>query len=483
MILPDKKVLKYKSAFELILVTFSVFFFLYFYSFTLNYFFLQDDYFHLAISKATSIGDLLAFFYLRAETIAYRPITIQFYFFSLQNLFGLNPFLFRLTNIFLVLISFVLIIKLASIFTKNNLAGVITGCFWLTASFHFMAISWISASYNIVGTTFYLLTTLLFLKHLESNSKLFYLASIIFFLLTIGSFEFSVTWPALFAFYSYFFLKIRFKTIFVKLLPILLISLVFSMVKLFITKIPDIPDYQFAANIDSAKALFWYILWGLNVPDEFKYQTSNFLVLQNSRFLSEFWPLVFKSYSSLLWLLVLGLGIPLYRYHKKEINLELKLIAFGIIFFTIAISPVLLLPNHSNTMYLTLASVGIYLPIGYLLAKNNSKILILCTLAIWLVFSQTTLNFYKISSWIAYSQQISKTIIFNAFAHYPSLPKGSTVYYPLVFKRDQQALSGENAFKVFYQDQDLRVYYFYSDLSEDFKRGKLKEEIYIIGPN
>lgn len=466
--------------FEFLLITFSILAFVYLYGFTLRYYFQQDDFFFLLISKATSLKDIPNFFVVREGLIAYRPFSERIYYYVIQTLFGLNPVIFRIVNFLLILTSFFLIIKVVAYITKDRLTGILTACFWITASFHFMAISWIAASYNIVGTFFYLLTSLCFLKHIDTKKRIYYFFSITFFIFTIGSFEFSITWPAVFALYYIYILKKSYVETIMKFLPFIIISISYLFVKLLFTNVPQIPEYAVAFNVNSLKAFFWYVLWAFNIPEEFKYQVSNLLILMNNKFLFEFWPLVFKSSTLMIWTCLLVPGIPIYRSFKKEINLNRKIIIFSIIYFVITIAPVLLLPNHTYTMYLTLSSIGVYTLMAHLLSYNKSKLLILSVLALWILSSQVTLNFYKNTSWIVGSQKTAKDVLEYSLSKYPTLPKGTTLYFPLTRRSEEQALSGKNAFKVIYDDAKLEVYYSLPDLREAYKKGKIKNELFII---
>src|SRR3990167_4519848 len=213
----------------LILIIFFISFALYHSS--LNYYFFQDDFFEINISKAQNLGQYLEFFKFRDDIIAY---------------------------------------------------------FWLTSSIHFMAITWIAAAYNITGTFFWLLTSLLFLKFLERKRIIFYALSLIVFLITIGSFEFSVTWPVIFGFYYFLVLGNSLMKSLKILAPFILVSFIYIILRLFFIKIPQITEYQLSFNQELIKALLWYFLWTFNIPEEFKKQVVNNLIVFNSKFLLEF---------------------------------------------------------------------------------------------------------------------------------------------------------------------------------------------------
>src|SRR3990167_483634 len=134
----------------LILIIFFISFALYHSS--LNYYFFQDDFFEINISKAQNLGQYLEFFKFRDDIIAYRPISLQNYFFLSLKIFGFDPSGFRVLTFALLFSSAILLIVLVKKITGNIWIGFLSAFFWLTSSIHFMAITWIAAAYNITGT-------------------------------------------------------------------------------------------------------------------------------------------------------------------------------------------------------------------------------------------------------------------------------------------------------------------------------------------
>src|SRR3989344_3503122 len=78
----------------------------------LNYFFFQDDFFEINISRASNLNEYFNFFKFRNDIIAYRPISLQNYFFLSQAIFGLNPFGYRIVTFVLFFLSAILIAKI-----------------------------------------------------------------------------------------------------------------------------------------------------------------------------------------------------------------------------------------------------------------------------------------------------------------------------------------------------------------------------------
>lgn len=442
-----------------LLLLLSFLFSLYLYAPSLDYYFFQDDFFEINISRAANLKDYLNFFKFRDDIIAYRPMSLQNYFFASLNLFDLNPVGFRLFTFILFFANGFLITSLIAKIFKSNQVGVLTAVLWLTSSVHFMSLTWIAAAYNIIGTFFWLLTSLLFLKFVESQKNFFYLASLAAFVITAGSYEFSVTWPAIFGlYYLYVFKKPVLSSI--KLFsPFAIISLIYVGARLLFIQIPQIPEYQVSLNLESAKSLFWYILWAFNVPEELKKQVVANLISMNPIFLSEFWTLTVRSFISFFWVIALAIAVPIFLAVKKKIKLNIKLIFFFLAFFSLAISPVLVLPNHTFAMYLTLASVGLYALLAYFLTATRSTLLSISVILIWFFSSVTTVGFYRHNSWMIEAQKVGRTFTSQMKEKFPTLPPNSVVYYHLPYPWQHQALSQENAIKTIYNDQSLSVYY------------------------
>lgn len=450
---------------------------------SLDYFFFQDDFFEINISQTKSLKDYLSFFKFRDDIIAYRPISLQNYFFVSYSLFGLNPTGFRTISFSLFLVCSLLIYKIASYLLKNKFIGFLSVFFWLFSSIHFMSLTWIAAAYNIIGTFFWLLTTILFLIFLKSKNKRDYFLSMFSFILCVGSFEFSVTWPIIFGFY-YFFVskKPLFKT-FKIFSPYLLISTAYFLLRLFFIEIPQIPEYKVTFDSGSLKAFFWYVAWTFNIPEEFKKQIVSNLIYFNPVFLSEFWPLVVKSFTGLSWILILTITIPIYKILRNQISINSRLVIFMLVWFVTAITPVLIIPNHTFTMYLTLASIGIYMLLAYLLVKVREKFLIYFVVLIWISLSINTLNFYRLNSWMIEAQKTARVTISDLKSQFPTLPSNSIVYYYLPFSWQHQSLAGQEAIKTAYSDPTLTIYYNKKALLQGFaKWGNLKP-VYIYLPD
>ena len=447
----------------------------------LNYFFFQDDFFHLNISKAHTLKEFLSFFEFRRDIIQYRPITMQLYFYINFLLFGFNTLGFRIENLAFLFGSYFLILKVIERILQDKFVAFLTATFWVLSSVYFMSIVWIGAAWLFVGTFFWLLTSLFFLNFQKKKKNIFYIFSIISFLLTIGSFEFSVTWPFIFAFYYFYVLRNTFfKTIRI-FAPFFLLVSIYLILRMFFIKAPEILEYKMSFDFVSIKTLFWYLLGSFNIPEEFKKQIVNHLLLFNPKFFSEYWASVFKTFISGFLVFLLAILIPIIQIFRKHLKANFRIIAFSIFWFLTGISPVLFLPNHYFVMYLILPSVGIYFLMAYLLSSFGKKIFIIPTLIIWFFSSYNTISFYKINSYQIEAQKFARTFYTEIKNEFPNLPKNSIVYYPLESSQKQLALENQEAIKAIYNDSSLSIYYNKEDLLSSLKKGNTGK-VYIYFP-
>lgn len=465
--------------FYLIIFGICLFASIFFYQSSLDYYFFQDDFFEINISKASNLREYLEFFLFRPDIIAYRPISLQNYFFFSSSVFGLNPLGFRLVTYVLFLAGAFLISKVIAKITKTKAAGLLAASMWVSASIHFLALTWIAAAYMIIGTFFFFLTSYLLLKFLQTKKNILYIATIISFLVTIGSFEFSITWPAIFALYYFYLLKKSAAETIKLFWPFAAVSLVYLILRLILIKVPNITEYTVTVNVDSAKALFWYILWSFNIPEEFKKQVIDNLLVFNSKFSQEFYELILKTFFGALAILTLAAS-ALVMSAKRKLNINFRLLIFLIIWFAVAISPVLVIPNHTFIMYLALASVGLYALVAYQVAITKDKLLAAAVIIIWLWTAATTLAFYRHNFWMIQAQKTAREFALNMKRQFPTLPSDSVVLYPLQGKFEKQALLENHALQTLYNDETLSIYYNIDDLLKDEeKRGQRPVYFYL----
>lgn len=450
------------------------------YKASLSYFFFQDDFYEINISKANNLSEFIGNFKFLKNRSSYRPLGLQAYFFTSYKLFGLSPVAFRLITFTLFFATYFLIIKVIERITTNFKVGILTGSFWVTSSIHFMSLTWIAAAWLIFGVFFFMLTSLFFLNFLRGYYYRYYILSLITFVISLATSEFSITWPIIFGFY-YFIVKNNKLTKTLKLFsPFIFFSIIYLFLRSNLSSLPQIPEYKVVFNLESIKALFWYLLWTFNIPEEFKKQIVNNLLIFNKTFIKEYWFLILKSFLGFALIFIVGIILPVILSFKEKISLDLRFIVFTFIWFLTGIFPVLLLPNHTFSMYLALASIGLYLLISYLILKIPNKTLVLLLILIWIFTSYTSISFYRDNSWMVESQRFAREFTSRMFERFPTLPSNSTVLFPLQDGRYIQAILDQNAIKAVYNDPSLKIYFDKSKIINDFENGTTEGFIYVF---
>src|SRR3989344_5564215 len=150
---------------------------------SLNYFFFQDDFYEIIISRVHNFKEFISLFEFLSNRSSYRPIGLQTYFFTIYSLFGLNPIAFRTITFGLFFISYFLIIKVIKKITGSHQIGFLTASLWVISAIHFMSLTWIAASWLIIGLFFFLIASIFVLDFSQNERKIYYIWSFIFFVL------------------------------------------------------------------------------------------------------------------------------------------------------------------------------------------------------------------------------------------------------------------------------------------------------------
>ncbi len=472
---------KNKIIYFILLILLSVFIL---YHVSVNYFFFQDDWFHINISQARNFQEFINLFKIRTDIIAWRPISKQLFFFLDYKLFGLNPipahlviFSFFISNVFL------LYIILKKLFNSIKIS-VLASFMYATSTIHFISLSWISAGEYTIGTFFWLSASLTYLLFIKSRKIYLYICSILLFIICLASTEFAITWPFVIIGLELLFpqkhkkisnLKKMIAKIYL-MIPAIMIIVLYLALRFIIYPLPAKGDYGLSFSLKTIDTYVWYILWSLNIPEIFKYQLilSKFTFSKEPAFLFHF-----KNYSMrFLILFVIEFLIFIYVFLTNIKRKTFNLLLISVLFFSITISPVLFLPNHTFPHYLSIASIGIYAFIAYLLSqlklnKMHNKIIISVLIVTWFLSSFTTLSFTKETHWIPGEQSISKEIITNIIKTNAVVPKKSIFYLQPSTVQIKQSLMDQNALQVIYMDKTIKTIFL--DEKQDFQLGGKKD--------
>jgi len=135
-------------------------------------FFTHDDFFHLYISRANSLGDILDFFNLYENKYgygSYRPLSTQLFYFMGTFLFNRNSFYMHLVSFSFFIGILILIYKLARELSLSDSVSRYAVFFFATSSVHFMNLYFLGAFQEVASTFFILLTVLFYLKTIKGK--------------------------------------------------------------------------------------------------------------------------------------------------------------------------------------------------------------------------------------------------------------------------------------------------------------------------
>lgn len=443
-------------------------------------FFTNDDFFFLKIAQANNIGQFFNFFNLinGPEGFGmYRPLTTQVFYFISWKFFNLSPLPLHIIS-FLVFFGVIyLIYKLAIELFSNNLTteqskkiGLISAFLYAVSATHFGHLYYLATFQELGVTLFVLLSCLSFIK----NKKLL---SFVFFVLALMSKETAVVTPILLALISFFqnrnsIKSFNFKKLLLNLLPFVVCLLIYLFIRVHWYGFATGDSYIWNFSVRKlANTSFWYLLWSLNLPESlvdfigpgFKVNPNLFLFWKDQIIPIFILFLIQETLSA--WILVK----VLLEKKRQEIRDRDWVSTFCIAWFLVCLLPVIFLPIHKFTFYLTLPLIGIVFRIAYILVTSKVKdLFITLFLVIWTLTSVFTLRFTIQTNWITQDEVISKKV-FEFFKTNESNYLDKKIVFTdteddLVLPWSptevvKTALSKNNFFDVFYPNISKNVYY------------------------
>lgn len=373
-------------------------------------FFVQDDFFFLAISKANTFKEFFQFFIPRTDVVWYRPLSSQVFFFLGRRLFGLDPFYYHLVVLITHLINIILIYCLAFDIFKSRYIATLSSFIYGLSSVHFIALFWLSTYSFVLGPTFVLLTLLLYMKNK------YYLSFVSFFLglLTSEVVLLTVVPISILIYYK----QKSLGKLMIKLVPYLITTFLLIYFRKIIFPSHISGPYSFILNTSFIFLFKFYLFRLLGIPmliDILDTQTKLIVII----------PALIISMLGLFTLYKTLYNIKLQKKENREDYV--KKIIFLIFVFLSFIFPFLLLPNHYSPHYLTYSLIAISILASFIFSyapKLLAASFIICF--VFLQFMSISITYG--SHWIVKRAQIAERLINqNNFLH----PVGSEEYYSL----------------------------------------------------
>ena len=378
-------------------------------------FFTNDDFFFLKVAQAKNIGDFLNFFNLLKGPDGfgmYRPLTTQVFYFISWKFFNLNPLPLHVISFLFLFIIITLIYKLVLNLIGDEKVALISAFLYAVSATHFGHLYYLATFQELGMTSFVLLSCLSFLRRKN-------ILSLIFFILALLSKETAVITPILLVLIYLFQVRsinksVNIKKLIVTLIPFIVCLFVYLIIRIFFYGFATGDSYIWDFSLRKlANTSFWYLLWSLNIPESLVDFIGSGLSVNPNLFIfwhSQITP-IFIFFSSQLVLIAWTLSKVLLEKEKDEIKNRDLVSTFCIIWFLMSLLPVIFLPIHKFTFYLTLPLIGVVFRIAYLLVTSKvNNIFIGSFLLVWTLTSIFTLKFTIQTNWITQDESISERI-------------------------------------------------------------------------
>lgn len=437
-------------------------------------FYTNDDFFLLKIAKPEGFSSYVNFFNLFAGPDGlgmYRPLTTQV-FYSLAWFGNLHPTWLHLVSFVFFAGLLVLIYRLTLKLKLTKTSALAAVFLYSTSATHFAHFYYLATFQEIGMTFFVLLSLLLFVYFRQTKNSLYFLGSLAAFLLSLASKETAIVTPALLflvAIYVEFSdtKKFSVKQIYplltanlILLIPHFLFLLIYFYLRVFHYGFAEGDSYVWDFSAKMVNTLFWYGLWSFNLPE---------MLVDFVGPGIKFNPNLFKYWSDQVIPIFLLFGflclqtVTCFIKSMKQVNWRLAV--FSMFWFVFSLVPVVFLPIHKFTFYLTLPLVGLTVLIASLIdfQKPLVKTLFVST---WVVLSFLTLLLTHQTHWVTQGQRVSlrlytyfqeknyerpTKVLFVDTEKDSDLPWSPTQVVKV-------ALSDNNFFQVFYGDR-IRAYY------------------------
>lgn len=449
-------------------------------------YFSQDDFFHFKVSLTdgtlVQFINLFGFHPFSERGIAfYRPIFREGLFNIFYSLFGLNHYPFRLLQFFLLFLNsmliYILVIKLlkttsSNPSTKKHLP-YFTSFFYAISAAQVSPLYYLAGGIQVLGATTFLLLSLLLVFKTPA-------ASFIAFLLAIASHELASIIPLLILVLLFIIYPIKqaLKKIWL-VIPFFLVLSIYLYLE--ITKIGFSvaeKQYQFIFSLKTLiNSYIWYIGWALGLPEmliDFVFPGFK-LNPDLMKYWGNYYQFIFPAFFISISLLLTG---AIYLVVKNKQLLFNKIVLFSIFWFFVSLTPVIMLPLHKSTQYLETGLAPFWIVIGFIIfqvfhsLKKFAKAYLFIVVFSLISLSATSAILQRTTYWAAERGKYAQQLIKQVQKTYPTLPKGSTIYfqndpnYPFIAsewgsssKQASLILNNQDALRLIYKDPTLNVYY------------------------
>jgi hypothetical protein len=405
----------------------------------LPYTFTQDDFYLLRQAQVTTLKKFIKHSSPRQESIYFRPLGMQGYFWLNWRLLGFRPEAWRYVNLVVHSLNGALVYLL----TKRVIGKyeLVTMLLYLTAPLHFAAIGWIANVSFLTGTTITLLTILTALDKRKSTLMLIGLYTTA---LLIN--ELTIVIPLLLLLLSVWKLdslpQERLLHLFAVLVPITGLYLIFRAR----SPITTVSEYEMGIGRHVAQNIRWLLLWTFGWAESTKdYFVSLFRL--KKEFTTSFPVETTVQVTGTAVLIMISL-IGLWR--KRRLLL-------GLAWFLISIMPVILFRRHLFPHYAMIGSIGFFWIVvgGWSCLRRPLRYLFI---GLWTLQVSVIMQLNLITHWWIHHTQLTDKLLDDITMRYPSLPPSKEIIVQTDDPdRARIVLAGDNAVQLLYNDPQAKV--------------------------
>ncbi len=356
-------------------------------------YFFKDDFFLFSISRASNLREFFQFFIPRSDTIYYRPISLQLFYFTFYRLFGLNANYYHFFQLILHSVNSVLVFYFVKKLLRNNLTGFFTAFLFSISATHFYELTWVASTFNSIALFYILLYFLLFDK---KRACKFFLPEL-FLVLSLLSIETAVVLPTIMFLTVIFFRKMN-KQTFLRLTFQFGIVLFYLIFRFIVFKIPTTDSYSLGFSPQMIiKNVIVFFAWLLN----FSEPTTVHLAPRQFPFTDQWFTETFQIYPLILSLNVILLFITgILALIKNPRSIFNKITLFGVLWFFMALLPILVIPKRVYPYYPFLAQVGFWIAFASVIYSNHKYALTYLVILSFILTSFLTLRFLDNNHWV-----------------------------------------------------------------------------------
>jgi hypothetical protein len=307
----------------------------YLYRSTLSGFFLQDDFGWLYESRFATFREYLACFFRFSSALAYRPLSQETFFLVGQKLFGLQPLGYHVGSLVVHLAGVSVLYALLRQFA-GKIPSWAACLFYALHPAHSRSIGWISAVAEPMALMFYVTAMLYFVRYDRERRVGFLLLSLGAMLLGLMSKESILTVPLVFAAYCLIFAPRRI----LFALPHFAIAGGYAVARALSHSVGPAP-YPLTFGREAWQNLLSYMSWAVGFTES--------LLQQKLHWDAQ------RAYPWLALVLFAVVAIALLLARERRVAL------FALVWFCVALQPVLYFSQHIFPYYLAPALAGLSL--------------------------------------------------------------------------------------------------------------------------